>query len=68
MHETIIENWEKLKTGAIKSRVQQGKSTFHSRRKFEEFKEEIPFDWNENICEFLVRNEKKIQEFLNSYQ
>lgn len=68
LHETLIENWEKLKTGAIKSRVQQGKSTFHSRRKFEEFKEEIPFDWNENICEFLARNEKKIQEFLKSYQ
>lgn len=68
LHETLIENWERLKSGIIQPRAQQGKSTFHSRRKFEKFKEDIPFDWNENICDFLTKNEKKIQDFLKIYQ
>lgn len=68
LHETLIQNWEQLKKGLIKPVPQQGKSTFHNRNKFIQFKEKIPFNWDDNIYEFLLKNEERIRDFLKSYQ
>lgn len=67
LHETLIENWERLKSGLIGSKIQQGMSTFHDLRKFNQFKKEIPFQWDDNIYNFLTKNEEKIKNFLNTY-
>lgn len=64
LHKAVIDNWVKLKNGLIKPKAQEGKSTFHNLKKINEFKEEIPFSWDDNIYEFLSKNEKEIQKFL----
>ena len=68
MHETLIDNWLQIKRCLIQPRKQQGMSTFHNLRKFNEFKTKIPFNWEDNIYEFLKNNNEEIQQFIKSYQ
>lgn len=68
MHRTIIDNFSDLKKGILKPLQQQTKGTFHSLKKFDEFKKSIPFEWSENIYDFLKKNDQKIQSFINSWK
>lgn len=68
MHETLIDNWVQIKNCLIQPRKQQGMSTFHNLRKFNDFKTKIPFSWEDNIYEFLKKNNEEIQQFIKSYQ
>lgn len=67
LHETIISNIDKLKDGLIEPKTQQGKSTFHTLKKFNDFTKIIQFSWDDNIYEFLEKNKEKIREFINMY-
>ena len=67
LQKTLVDNWEKLKNGLIEAKAQVGKSTFHNLRKFNEFKKEIPFSWDDNIYDFLLKNEKEIQKFIKRH-
>lgn len=48
----FCENWEKIKTGGILPRKQQGTGTYHRMKELEEIREQFPFDWNMTIADF----------------
>lgn len=63
----LDENINNFVNHKITPHKQQGISTYHSLKKFRKFSEQIDFDWNVNIAEFLSLNRNKIEEFLNSF-
>lgn len=62
--ELLTKNIDDLIHHRIISKKQSGRATYHSIAKFKKFKEKIPFSWDENIGEFLKKNEERILLFL----
>ncbi len=56
--------YKQLEDGAITPIRQVGEGSYHSLKKFRLFKEAIDFSWDQNIYEFLNRNNDKINNFL----
>ena len=53
--ELFKENWCAIKEGKIKLYKQEGEGTCHRMKELEAIREEMPFEWNENIAAFKQR-------------
>lgn len=59
LSETIIklfqDNWEEIKAGDYKLYEQSGKGSYHTSKDLEVLQEKCPFEWSDNIADFLKR-------------
>ncbi len=53
--ELFKEKWEDIWTKKYILFEQKGIGSYHKRRDLERIKEKVPFEWNDNISDFLVR-------------
>ena len=53
--ELFKENWNLIKTNAIKCTKQKGRGTYHTKLDFEKFTKIYPVSWDENIAEYKRR-------------
>lgn len=49
------EHWEEIKTGKYILKEQVGKGTYHSKKDLYELQSKVPFEWSDNIAEFLEK-------------
>lgn len=49
------ENWDRIRDYTYTVIPQQGKGTYHGKRNLLELMEKVPFDWEENVGEVLLR-------------
>ena len=53
--ELFKEHWQEIKTGAYQLKEQVEKGTYHSQKDLIQLQKDIPFEWTDNIAEFLKR-------------
>lgn len=58
MQDLFFVNWNDIKSGKIKAKVQEGMGTYHTSAELKKIREKTPFKWDENIQDVLNRIEK----------
>lgn len=56
MDELFKEKWEEIKAGTYPLVEQKGEGSYHAKRELIELREKHPFDWSDNIAEYLRRS------------
>lgn len=53
--ELFKEHWEEIQENAAHSIPQQGAGSYHTMKDLEKLQERCPFDWSENVADFMKR-------------
>lgn len=56
--ELFLSNWENIKFKRYNLRNQMGQGTYHRHKELEEVKKHVPFNWDDNIAEYIERYHK----------
>lgn len=54
----LQENWEQIKSGQIKGKMQEGSGSYHDMSAFRTYTEKYPLDWNDVIADYKKRCKK----------
>lgn len=62
--ELFIENWSAFQSGEYKTlaKKQRGKGSYHTMADLKKLQETVPFDWSDNVEDFLKRYHKAIKD------
>lgn len=57
MVQLFKDNWESIKKGKYRLYEQRGEGSYHRTSELQMLREKVPFEWSDNIAEFLARYE-----------